>query len=85
VYRVGHCFTDFWSAYQAVIAEEQHTAVGKQTGKPAHVERWKSTLRQRLARFVRQRLSFSKSLAMHDLCLRLFLHRYNLEQASILI
>ena len=22
-YRVGHCYTDFWSAYQAVIPEEQ--------------------------------------------------------------
>ena len=84
-YRVGHCFTDFWSAYQAVIPEEQHTAVGKETGETAHVERWNNTLRQRLARFVRQTLSFSKSLAMHDLCLRLFLHRYNFERASILI
>lgn len=37
-----------------------------------------NTLRQRLARFVRKTLSFSKSLFMHDACLRLFLHRYNL-------
>ena len=26
VYRNGHCFTDFWAAYSAVIPEEQHTA-----------------------------------------------------------
>jgi insertion element IS1 protein InsB len=84
-YRVGHCLTDFWSAYRAVIPEEQHTAVGKETGETAHVERWNTTLRQRLAHFVRQTLSFSNSLEMHDLCLRLFLHRYNLERASILI
>ncbi len=27
-YRAGHCYTDFWAAYQAVIPKEQHTAVG---------------------------------------------------------
>jgi insertion element IS1 protein InsB len=85
VYRAGHCYTDLWQAYQAVIPEEQHTAGGKETGETAHVERWNNTLRQRLARFVRQTLSFSKSLSMHDACLRLFLHRYNLERAAILI
>ncbi|HZS03761.1 MAG TPA: IS1 family transposase, partial [Blastocatellia bacterium] len=40
------------------------------------------TLRQRLARFVRQTLSFSKSDVMHEICLRLFLHRYNLSFVS---
>jgi insertion element IS1 protein InsB len=85
VYRAGHCYTDFWQAYQAVIPEEQHTAVGKETGETAHVERWNNTLRQRLARFVRKTLSFSKSMFMHEACLNLFLHRYNLERAAILI
>jgi insertion element IS1 protein InsB len=37
-YRSGHCYTDFWVAYQAVIHEEQHTTVGKETGETAHVE-----------------------------------------------
>jgi insertion element IS1 protein InsB len=83
-YRVGHCFTDFWAAYQAVIPEVQHTAVGKEAGETAHVERWNSTLQQRLARFVRKTLSFSKSLVMHEACLNPFLHRYNPERASIL-
>ena len=32
-YRQGHCFTDFWAAYKAVIPEEQHTAVGKRAEK----------------------------------------------------
>jgi insertion element IS1 protein InsB len=84
VYRASHCSTDFWRAYQAVIPEEQHSASGKETGATAHIERWNNTLRQRLGRFVRKTLSFSKSLFMHDACLRLFLHRYNLERASIL-
>lgn len=32
VYQKGHCYSDFWAAYQAVIPEELHTAVGKETG-----------------------------------------------------
>ncbi len=42
-----------------------------------HVERFNNILRQRLARFVRRTLSFSKTDVMHDNCLRLFLHEYN--------
>jgi hypothetical protein len=38
-YRQGHCFTDFLRVYAFVIPEEQHTAVGKETGETAHVER----------------------------------------------
>ena len=83
-YRQGHGFTDALAAYAAVIPEEQHTAVGKETGETAHVERWNNTLRQRLARFVRMTLSFSKSEMMHEACLLLFLHRYNRERAILL-
>jgi len=42
-YRQGHCFTDFWAVYKAVLPEDQHTAVGKETGETAHVERWNNT------------------------------------------
>jgi hypothetical protein len=49
-------------------ASTQHTAVGKETGETAHVERWNNTLRQRLACFVRMTLSFSKSVLMHKNC-----------------
>ena len=83
-YRQGHCFTDFLRGYVAVIPEEQHTPVGKERGETAHVERWNNTLRQRLARFVRMTLSFSKSEIMHEACLLLFLHRYNLDRAILL-
>jgi len=78
MYRQGQCYTDFWEAYRTVIPAEQHTPCGKDRGLTAHVERWNNTLRQRLARFVRKTLSFSKSDRMHEICLRLFLHRYNL-------
>ncbi len=42
-----------------VIPEEQRSAVSKETMQTAHVECWNTTLRQRLARFVRKTLSFS--------------------------
>jgi insertion element IS1 protein InsB len=83
-YRQGHCFSDFWKAYQLVIPDEQLSQVGKETGETAHIERWNCTLRQRLARFVRKTLSFSKSIIMHEICLDLFLHRYNLDRAILL-
>jgi len=84
-YRQWHCFSDFWKAYQAVIPEDQLTQVGKETGEKAHVERWNCTLRQRLGRFVRDILSFSKLILMHIICLDLFLHRYNLDRAILLV
>ena len=84
-YREGHCYTDFWAAYQAVIPEDQLSQVGKETGETAHVERWNGTLRQRIGRFVRKTLSFSKSTFMHIACLDLFLHRYNLEKVTLLV
>ena len=76
-YRRLLCFTDFWDAYGKVIPETQHEATDKGDGQTCHVERWNNTLRQRLARFVRQTLSFSKSDRMHKVCLLLFVHDYN--------
>ncbi len=65
----------FWAAY---------AAVGKEMGETAHVERWNNTLRQRLARFVRMTVTFSKSVLMHEACLLLFLHRCHIERAILL-
>jgi insertion element IS1 protein InsB len=78
-YRRGRCYTDFWEAYRAVIPVTKHRPVGKETGETAHIERFNNTLRQRLARFVRKTLSFSKSQLMHLFCLRLFIWRYNMD------
>ena len=82
-YKQGVCYTDFWRAYSTVIPTEQHQAVGKDTGLTNHVERFNCTLRQRLSRFVRKTLSFSKSDQMHLICLHLFLVRYNLERVAV--
>ena len=77
-FRQNHCCSDFWEAYAKVLPEGQHSAVGKESGETAHVERWNGTLRQRLARFVRKTLSFSKTGEMHAICLRRYIHRHNL-------
>jgi insertion element IS1 protein InsB len=84
-YRLAHCYTDFREAYAKVLPAARHTAAGKESGETAHVERWNLTLRQRLARFVRRTLSFSKSSVMHEACLRLFIHRYNCSHALTLM
>lgn len=83
-YRHAHTFSDFWDTYQTVFGKlgTKHESVGKETGETAHVERWNNTLRQRLGRFVRKTLSFSKSDEYHDIVLRLFLHEYNLSLIS---
>ena len=73
----GIFYSDFWESYQKVFPEDRHQAVGKESGQTNHVERWNCTLRQRLGRFVRKTLSFSKSEEMHEVCLVLFLHYYN--------
>ena len=38
-YKEAIVFSDYWSAYQAVIPSEQHRPVGKETGETAHIER----------------------------------------------
>jgi len=70
-------YTDFWGAYRKVLPEERHRPTDKGEGQTCHVERFNNILRQRLGRFVRCTLSFSKTDTMHENCLRLFLHDYN--------
>ena len=70
-------YSDFWDPYQKIFPPEIHEAVGKETGQTAYVERWNNTLRQRIARFVRKSLSFSKRDTHHFIYFRLFVHTYN--------
>ena len=77
-YRHCHTFSDFWDAYQKVFPKETHRSVGKDSGETNHMERWNCTLRQKLARYVRKTLSFSKVEYMHHLVTRWFIVEYNL-------
>ena len=83
-YRHCHTFRDFWEACQLVFPEETHSSVGKDSGQTNHIERWNNTLRQRLARFVRKTLSFSKSDRFHELVLKIFIHHYNLGRLNLI-
>ncbi|MBN1931930.1 MAG: hypothetical protein JW786_10030, partial [Desulfobacterales bacterium] len=65
-------------AYQNVFPKETHRCVGKETGQTAHQERWVNTLRQRVARYVRKTLSFSKRTRWHYRVTKWFIIEYNL-------
>ena len=75
--------TDQYRAYNGVVPAHLHWAKEKQSGATAHIERWNNTLRQRLARFVRKTLSFSKSDVMHRIMLEWFIIHYNQQMVSL--
>lgn len=75
--------SDAWRTYAAVLPPQQHRTVGKETGETAHQERWYNTLRQRLARFVRKTLSFSKSETMLYWWTLGFILEHNRQMASL--
>lgn len=77
-YRVCQSYSDFWHAYEQLLCTGTHQLTGKESGQTAHVERWNCTLRQRLARYVRKTLSFSKSDKYHHLVTKWFIFHYNL-------
>jgi len=79
-----HCasFSDRWQAYAHVFDLRKHRMVDKTEGETNHVERWFNTLRQRLARFTRKTLAFSKRDDMHDGLLKMFIYDYNLSCIS---
>lgn len=81
-YQHSFCYTDFWEVYAKVLDSEQHKACGKEEGQTNHQERWNNTLRQRLGRFVRKSLSFSKDETMHQNGLDLFIAHYNEEKGA---
>jgi len=70
-------YTDFWASDETVLPSKRHRAVGKESGKTHHIERFNCTLRQRVSRLVRKTLSFSKKLANHIGGIWYFIHHYN--------
>jgi insertion element IS1 protein InsB len=77
-YRGCVAYSDFWEAYQKVLPQTTHQAVGKESGEVAHMERWYGTLRQHQARYVRKTLSFSKSDPFHHMVTKWFIVDHNL-------
>ena len=75
-------FSDGWQAYAHVFDPKRHRMVDKTEGETNHVERWFNTLRQRLARFTRKTLAFSKRDDIHEGLLKMFIYDYNLSCIS---
>jgi len=84
------CYTDFWAAYNEIFAKPRHQAVGKKAVKLCEIaggnfpcnsrnliERFNSTLKQRVSRPGRKTLSFSKKLENHIKAIWYFIHHYN--------
>jgi IS1 family transposase/transposase-like protein len=71
------CYTDFWTSYSEILPTKRHRAVGKESGKTNHIERFNNTMRQRISRLVRKTLSFSKKLENHIGAIWYFIHHYN--------
>jgi IS1 family transposase len=82
-YKKCSSYSDFWEAYQNVFKTKKHCCVGKDSGQTSHVERWNNTLRQRISRYVRKTLSFSKSDEYHQIVTELFVINYNLSKSVI--
>ncbi|MBS4028022.1 MAG: IS1 family transposase, partial [Ignavibacteriales bacterium] len=81
-YQQCHTYSDFWEAYEKTLGTGKHSSVGKETGQTAHIERWNNTLRQRISRYVRRTLSFSKTDYMHYGVTKLFIINYNNEMST---
>ncbi len=82
-YRSCISYSDFWEAYQKVLPQSTHQAVGKESGQVSHMERWYCTLRQHQARYVRKTLSFSKRDAFHHMVTTWFIIDHNLARKQL--
>ena len=76
-YKETFKFSDLWDSYNTVFPEN-HLSVDKTSGETAHIERFNNTIRQRLLRYTRKTLAFSKSDYWHNLVTHLFIIHYNL-------
>jgi insertion element IS1 protein InsB len=72
---ITRLYTDGWGAYERHLDPEQHTIGKTHTQKIAskHIN-----VRTRIKRLGRRTICFSKTTAMHDLVLDLFINRYEL-------
>jgi insertion element IS1 protein InsB len=77
-FGIHRYFIDGWGAYQRHLEPEHHT-VGKRNTQ--QIERKHLTLRTRIKRLARKTICFSKSIAMHDLMVGLFINRFEFGRA----
>ena len=72
-FGIRRFYTDGWGAYQRHLDPKLHV-VGKQ--RTQQLERKHLTLRTRIKRLVRITICFSKSIAMHEIVIGLFINRF---------
>ena len=78
-YKKCRTFSDFLDSYELIFGgDPKHKSIDKKSGETAHIERFNNTLRQRLSRFTRKTLAFSKLKEIHDIVLKIFIINYNL-------
>ena len=78
-YLACQSFSDLWKSYRILESKGNHKLVTKDSGETNHIERWNCTLRQRVSRYVRKSLAFSKIDKFHHLMTKLFIFDYNLK------
>jgi IS1 family transposase len=76
-------YSEAWRACAASLAAARHRVASKSSGQTAPVERWYNTLRQRVARYVRKTLWFSKPEEEHYWLTLWHLLDDNLQVASL--
>ena len=72
-FGLAHFSTDGVGVYERHLPAAAHP-IGKTN--PQQVERKHLTLRTRIKRLVRKTICFSKSIALHDIVIDLFINRY---------
>jgi insertion element IS1 protein InsB len=72
-FDINHFYTDGWGAYERHLEAHIHE-VGKQNTQK--IENKHLNLRTRIKRLVRKTICFSKTSAMHDIVIGLFINRY---------
>jgi insertion element IS1 protein InsB len=75
-------YTEQSVVYAGVLPAAPPRALSQLARKTNHIERFNTTLRQRVSRVVREALSFSKKLAHHLGASKRFLCHYNLTRAA---
>ena len=74
----GYFYTDYCKSYLKVLPKSRHEAVGKDSGLTNNVEGFNCILRQRVARLVRETLSFSRKFENHVGAIKYFICHHNL-------
>jgi insertion element IS1 protein InsB len=78
VFKSRTYYTDDWGSYSALIPKEKHVIGKINTQK---IENKNLFLRTRVKRLTRKTICFSKSEALHDAVIGLFINRYCFESS----